>query len=79
MNKKLSRKEIEKKAAIETTKLMLTVLGMLTLVVGIFFLFPYIIEYVVDLSVIIMFLFFIWTMIYMKVEQDLIDDNFWRD
>jgi protein-S-isoprenylcysteine O-methyltransferase Ste14 len=79
MNKKLSRKEIEKKAAIETTKLMLAVVGMLTLVVGIFFLFPYIIEYVVDLSVIIMFLFFIWTMIYMKVEQDLIDDNFWRD
>jgi len=70
MNKRLSTKEIEKKAAIMTTKLMLIVLGALTLVVGICYIFPPITAYIAYGSVILLFLFFMWYMIYIGVEQD---------
>jgi uncharacterized membrane protein YphA (DoxX/SURF4 family) len=71
MNKRLSTKEIEKKAAIETTILMLKVIGALTLVVGICYIFPFITAYVAYGFVILLFLFFIWFMIYIGVEQDI--------
>jgi uncharacterized membrane protein YphA (DoxX/SURF4 family) len=79
MDKRISTKEIEKKAAIRTTKLMLIVLGALSILVGICYLFPYLTGFIAYGSVILLFLFFMWCMIYIGVEVEVRDEEYYKN
>lgn len=71
MNKRLSTEEIEKKASIKTTKLLLMLLGAITLVVGISYLFPKFTGIVLLVLIVGAFIGIIWSMIYLAVEQNI--------
>ena len=71
MNKRLSTEEIEKKASIKTTKLLLMLVGAITLVVGISYLFPKFTGIVLLMLIVGAFIGIIWSMIYLAVEQNI--------
>lgn len=72
---KLTEKEIERKAIIETSKLLLVFILSFSLVVSICYFFPFAIIYVVMAVLAIFGLSFTWLVLFVGVEQDIRDKN----
>ena len=71
MNKRLSTKEIEKKAAIETTKRFLIGVGVLLLVLGVIYFFPKLTGVILMVLILIALILLVWGILYIGVEQDI--------